>query len=97
MVKQFTAHLNNKPNAAIINVSSGLAFVTFRISPVYSATKAGVCAFTRTLRVQLKNTQIRIFELVPPSTQTPLQNAFSASDVKASSNMDVTFLICRND
>ena len=93
MVKQFLAHLKSKPNAAIINVSSGLAFVPFPISPIYSATKAGVHAFTRALRVQLKKTQIRVFELAPPSTQTPLQHAFSATDVKASSNMDVKTLV----
>ena len=93
MVKQFLTHLKTKPDAAIINVSSGLAFVPFPISPIYSATKAGVHAFTRALRVQLKKTQIRVFELAPPSTQTPLQNAFSASDVKASSNMDVKTLV----
>ena len=93
MVKQFLAHLKSKPEAAIINVSSGLAFVPFPISPIYSATKAGVHAFTRALRVQLKKTQIRVFELAPPSTQTPLQNAFSATDVKASLNMDVKTLV----
>ena len=93
MVKQFLTHLKSRPDAAIVNVSSGLAFVPFPISPVYSATKAGVHAFTRTLRVQLKNTRIRVFELAPPSTQTALQNAFSASDVKASSNMDVKTLV----
>lgn len=93
MVKQFLPHLRSLPSAAILNVSSGLAFVPFPISPVYSATKAGVHAFTQALRVQLKNTKIRVFELAPPSTQTALQNAFSATDVKASSNMDVKTLV----
>ncbi len=89
MVKQFLPHLRAQPNAAIVNVTSGLAFVPFPISPIYSATKAGLHAFTRALRVQLKNTSIRVFELAPPSTQTPLQDAFDATDVKASANMDV--------
>ncbi len=89
MVKQFLPHLRAQTNAAIVNVTSGLAFVPFPISPVYSATKAGLHAFTRALRVQLKNTSIRVFELAPPSTQTPLQNGFNATDVKASANMDV--------
>ncbi|WP_419806725.1 SDR family oxidoreductase [Terriglobus sp.] len=93
MTKQFLPHLRTQPSAAIINVSSGLAFVPFPISPVYSATKAGVHAFTKALRVQMKNTKIRVFELAPPSTQTPLQNAFSAKDVKASANMDVKTLV----
>ena len=92
MVKQFLPHLKAQPASAIVNVSSGLAFIPFPISPIYSATKAGLHAFTKALRVQLKNTNIRVFELAPPSTQTPLQNAFSATDVKASMNMDVRVL-----
>ena len=93
MVKQFLPQLKAQPNAAIVNVSSGLAFVPFPISPVYSATKAGIHAFTKTLRVQLRDTKILVFELAPPSTQTALQNAFSATDVKASSNMTVETLV----
>ncbi len=89
MVKQFLPHLKSQKSSAIVNVSSGLAFVPFPISPIYSATKAGLHAFTKSLRVQLKNTGIKVFELAPPSTQTPLQNAFDSTDVKASANMDV--------
>jgi uncharacterized oxidoreductase len=95
MVKQFLAHLKAQPAAAIVNVSSGLAFVPFPICPVYSATKAGVHAFTKALRVQLKNTNVRVFELAPPSTQTPLQDVFSATDVMKSANMDVRVLAKR--
>jgi uncharacterized oxidoreductase len=92
MVKQFLAHLKAQPSAAIVNVSSGLAFVPFPISPIYSASKAGLHAFTKALRVQLKNTNVCVFELAPPSTQTPLQDAFSTTDVKASLNMNVKVL-----
>src|SRR5258707_7572078 len=42
MVKQFLPHLKTKWEAAIMNVSSGLAFVPLPISPVYCATKAGL-------------------------------------------------------
>ena len=92
MVKQFLPHLKSRPASAIVNVSSGLAFVPFPISPVYGATKAGLHSFTQSLRVQLKNTSVKVFELAPPSTQTPLQNAFDPTDVKASANMDVKTL-----
>ena len=46
MVKQFLPHLKTKSEAAIMNVSSGLAFVPLPISPVYCATKAGLHSFT---------------------------------------------------
>jgi uncharacterized oxidoreductase len=80
MVKQFLPLLKAQPHAAIVNVSSGLAFTPFPISPVYGATKAGLHSFTQSLRVQLKNTSVKVFELAPPSTQTPLQNGFDPSD-----------------
>jgi len=86
MVQQFLPHLITKPSAAIVNVSSGLAFIPFPASPVYSASKAGLHAYTRVLRLQLKATRIKVFELAPPSTETPLQNAFTGL-VDSSQNM----------
>src|SRR6202023_1653038 len=49
--------------SAIMNVSSGLAFVPLPISPVYCATKAGLHSFTESLRVQLRNTKVKVFDL----------------------------------
>jgi len=66
MVKQFLPQLKAQKSASIMNVSSGLAFVPFPISPVYCATKAGVHSFTQALRIQLKNTNVKVFELAPP-------------------------------
>jgi len=86
MVQQFLPHLRSKPSAAIVNVSSGLAFIPFPASPVYSAAKAGLHAYTRVLRIQLKATNIKVFELAPPSTETPLQGAFTGL-VDSSQNM----------
>ncbi len=79
MVQQFLPHLLTRPSAAIVNVSSGLAFIPFPASPVYSAAKAGLHAYTRVLRLQLKATDVRVFELAPPSTETPLLDAFAGS------------------
>ena len=41
MVQAFLPHLKNRPDALIVNVSSGLAFIPFPLSPIYSAAKAG--------------------------------------------------------
>jgi short-subunit dehydrogenase involved in D-alanine esterification of teichoic acids len=40
-----------------------LAFVPLPISPVYCATKAGLHSFTESLRAQLKNTKVKVFDL----------------------------------
>lgn len=74
MVQQFLPHLLSRPQAMIVNISSGLAFVPFPASPVYSAAKAGLHAYTRVLRVQLKNTSLKVIEIAPPSTDTALFN-----------------------
>ncbi len=64
--------LAGRDNAAIINVSSGLGFIPAAKMPVYSATKAGIHAFTMALRFQLSRLGIQVFEVVPPSVDTEL-------------------------
>ncbi len=70
-------HLKTKKEAAIVNISSGLAFVPFLASPIYSVAKAGLHAYTKLLRLELKNTTIKVFEIAPPSTNTSLISAFN--------------------
>jgi uncharacterized oxidoreductase len=90
MVTRFLPHLKKQAAPAIINVSSGLAFVPFPLSPIYSATKAGLHAFTQTLRVQMRGTNVEIFELAPPGTETPLfRGDFDETDLGGMSGMDV--------
>ncbi len=77
MVQQFLPHLKTKDDAAILNVTSGLALVPFPISPIYGATKSGLRSYTKSLRVQLKKTNVKVFELVAPGANTPLNDKFS--------------------
>ncbi|MGB6175083.1 MAG: SDR family NAD(P)-dependent oxidoreductase, partial [Methylocella sp.] len=94
LAKQFLPHLKTKSEAAIMNVSSGLAFVPLPISPVYCATKAGLHSFTESLRVQLKNTKVKVFELAPPATQTELLRDFNNfEDMKGVSIMKVEDMV----
>jgi hypothetical protein len=94
MVKQFLPHLKSQGFAAIVNVSSGLAFVPLPIAPIYCAAKAGVHSFTQSLRVQLRNTRIKVFELAPPMTRTPLfAGDIRADDVKGIPMMDVSKMV----
>lgn len=68
----FIPLLANKKESAIVNVSSALAFVPKQSAPVYCATKAGVHSFTQTLRYQLEETNIKVFELVPSLVETEM-------------------------
>jgi uncharacterized oxidoreductase len=92
MVQQFLPHLNAQSNAAIVNVTSGIALVPFPLSPVYGATKSGLRSYTKSLRVQLKNTDIKVFELVAPGAKTPLNDKF-AEDVDSKMLMETDKLI----
>lgn len=68
----FAPLLSKKKESAIINVSSGLGFVPLAFMPVYCATKAGIHIFTVSLRHQLKDTSVKVFEIVPPAVETEL-------------------------
>lgn len=72
MSSLFADHLSKQPHGAIINISSGLAFVPMSFMPVYCATKAAIHSFTMSLRFQLKDTTVRVFEIIPPSVDTEL-------------------------
>ncbi|WP_216903529.1 SDR family oxidoreductase [Nocardia alni] len=73
-VYAFVPHLLTQDDAAILTVSSGLAFVPLPITPTYNATKAAVHSFSEGLRVQLAGTGIQVIELVPPAVRTTLMN-----------------------
>ena len=72
LIAAFSEFLQTKDDAAIITVSSGLAFVPLPLTPTYNATKAGIHSFTESLRVQLAGTSVQVIELVPPAVRTTL-------------------------
>lgn len=68
----FAQHFSFKEQAAILNVTSGLAHVPLAASPVYCATKAALHSFTLSLRKQLAEHNIQVVEICPPLTNTDL-------------------------
>lgn len=64
-------HLATRPDAAIVNVTSGLAFVPLVGAATYSATKAALHSYTVSLRAALRD-RVGVIELAPPAVQTDL-------------------------
>jgi uncharacterized oxidoreductase len=72
LTQLFLPQLLRQPRAAIVNVTSGLAFVPMAIAPVYCATKAALHSFTLSLRHQLAGTPVDVVEVIPPAVNTDL-------------------------
>ncbi|GAP56711.1 uncharacterized oxidoreductase DltE [Arthrobacter sp. Hiyo6] len=64
--------LRGRAEPAIVNISSGLAYTPIAFMPVYCATKAAVHSWSLSLRKQLENTGIRVYEIAPPSVDSEL-------------------------
>lgn len=77
-------HLKNQKEAAIVNISSGLAFVPFLASPIYSVAKAGLHVYSKLLRLELQQTSVKVFEIAPPTTDTNLIDKFKEPKKKLS-------------
>lgn len=68
----FIPHLIKQRESAIINITSGLAFTPLAVVPIYCATKAALHSFSQSLRHQLRNTSMKVFEVAPPIVDTEL-------------------------
>jgi uncharacterized oxidoreductase len=61
-----------RPEAAIVNVTSGLAIAPRAGGPVYCASKAGLRSFTQSLRHNLRDTNVHVIEALPPVVDTAM-------------------------
>ena len=68
----FVPQLRARPEAALVNVTSGLAIAPRAGGPVYCATKAGLWSFTKAIRYQLRETAINVIEALPPVVETAM-------------------------
>ena len=90
----FLDHFKSKRAAAIINVSSILAFVPLSVvNPVYNGTKAWLHFWTMNLRTLLskdeKGRHIKVVEIAPPTVATDLhRDRSNPDDNKKENNPD---------
>ncbi|MGD0705997.1 MAG: SDR family NAD(P)-dependent oxidoreductase [Trebonia sp.] len=81
LIAAFIEHLRARPAAAIVTVSSGLAFTPLAVTPSYNASKAAIHMLSESIRLQLADTNVQVIELVPPSVRTALVPGQESSEV----------------
>ncbi|MFB2556351.1 SDR family oxidoreductase [Herbiconiux liangxiaofengii] len=80
LVSAFIEHLQSRPDATLMTVSSGLAHTPLAATPTYNGTKAFVHQYSESIRLQLAGTSVRVLELVPPAVQTELMAGNSVNE-----------------
>jgi uncharacterized oxidoreductase len=64
--------LRARPEAMVVNVTSGLAIAPNMGSPIYCASKAAMRSYTMAIRAQVKGTNVHILEALPPVVDTQM-------------------------
>ncbi|KQS17997.1 SDR family oxidoreductase [Frigoribacterium sp. Leaf186] len=88
VVDAFTPHLVGRGSGHVLTVSSGIAFLPFPLMPSYGASKAGVHAYTESLRAQLAGTGVDVSELVPPAVATAGQEKVNPAALPLDAYLD---------
>jgi uncharacterized oxidoreductase len=81
LIAAFIEHLQKQPDAAIVTVSSGLAFTPLGVTPSYNASKAAIHLLSESIRLQYADTTVQVIELVPPSVRTSLVPGQESNEV----------------
>lgn len=97
--QRFLPLLAANEEAAIINVSSGVAFTPILGIATYSASKAAAHNYTQTLRMSLElaTPQIKVFEVMPGYVDTDMTAGSTAAKVPASLVADQLFTGLENN
>jgi uncharacterized oxidoreductase len=78
MTSALIEHLKTKDRAVVAYMSSVLGFVPLAVTAVYSSTKAALHSYALSQRFMLRDTKVRVLEIVPPWVRTELMNSEEA-------------------
>ncbi len=79
----FIDMLKSRKESAIINTTSILSYVPSLLEPTYSASKVALRFYTESLRkhLQILNSSVKVFELLPPLVATDMAAGFDAKTI----------------
>jgi uncharacterized oxidoreductase len=80
--------LSEAPQAGVLFMSSAVALAAVPGLAVYGATKAALHSLARSLRAELADTPIRVFEVLPPVVDTELERGLDVAKIPASAVVD---------
>jgi uncharacterized oxidoreductase len=83
MTSALIEHLKLQESAAVMHMTSGLAFTPLAATSVYCATKAALHSYAMSQRYKLKDTSVRVLEIAPPWVQTELMGPEMANEPRA--------------
>ena len=72
LMQLLTPHLLKQPEAAIVNITSGLAYVPAGMAPAYGGSKAFMHHFTLSSRFHYAKSNVRLVEISPPAVKSNL-------------------------
>jgi uncharacterized oxidoreductase len=72
ITQHFINQANKSTSALIVNVTAGIAIFPVPVLALYSTSKTGLSVFTKALRQQLKSTNFKVIEILPPHVETAM-------------------------
>jgi uncharacterized oxidoreductase len=72
VTQKFIHQANKSIENIIVNITSEVALFPIPILPLYSTSKAGLRVFTQSLRQQMKDTNFKVVEILPPAVDTAM-------------------------
>lgn len=83
-------HLQKKPRAAVVNVTTGLVYLPKAAQPFYCAAKAALHSYSQSLRWALRGSSVKVFEVMMPLVDTGFHKGTLPTNLRAMSAEEVT-------